>query len=253
MAKDGIGPKATAEDLETHVASLEEMVKASDASAKAASAQVAALNVTLGSYKVIAPLSGTVVNKPPEVGEMVAPQPAGIAVDMGGVEIADFDTLEVETDVPEQRLSQVKVGGPCEIVLDAYPTKRFRGKAVEITPRVNRTKATVVVKVAFVDDREGVLPDMAARVSFLSSELDKAELKEPPKTIVPSEAVATLGGAKVVYVIDDGKVRATPIELGPAFGSGFEVVRGPGAGTKLVKSPPAGLADGQRVKEKDQS
>ncbi len=253
MAKDGIGPKATAEDLETHVTSLEEMVKASDASAKAASAQVAALNVTLGSYKVIAPLSGTVVNKPPEVGEMVAPQPAGIAVDMGGVEIADFDTLEVETDVPEQRLSQVKVGGPCEIVLDAYPTKRFRGKAVEITPRVNRTKATVVVKVAFVDDREGVLPDMAARVSFLSSELDKAELKQPPKTIVPSDAVATLGGAKVVYVIDDGKVRATPIELGPAFGSGFEVVRGPGPGTKLVKSQPNGLADGQRIKEKDQS
>ena len=185
MAKDGIGPKSTAEDLETRVTSLEESVKASDAESKAASAQVAALNVTLGSYKVITPLSGTVVNKPPEVGEMVAPQPAGIAVDMGGVEVADFDTLEVETDVPEQRLSQVKVGGPCEIVLDAYPTKRFRGKAHEITPRVNRTKATVVVKVAFVDDREGVLPDMAARVSFLSSELDQAQLKQPPKTIVP--------------------------------------------------------------------
>jgi HlyD family secretion protein len=250
MAKDGIGPKSTAEDLETRVFSLEESVKASDAESKAASAQVAALNVTLGSYKVITPLSGTVVNKPPEVGEMVAPQPAGIAVDMGGVEVADFDTLEVETDVPEQRLSQVKVGGPCEIVLDAYPTKRFRGKAHEITPRVNRTKATVVVKVAFVDDREGVLPDMAARVSFLSSELDQAQLKQPPKTIVPSDAIATLGGVKVVYVVDDGKVRATPIELGPAFGSGFEVARGPGAGTKLVKSPPAGLADGQRIKEK---
>jgi HlyD family secretion protein len=250
MAKDGIGPKSTAEDLETRVTSLEQSVKASDAEAQAASAQVGALNVTLSSYKVITPLNGTVVNKPPEVGEMVAPQPAGIAVDMGGVEVADFDTLEVETDVPEQRLSQVKIGGPCEIVLDAYPTKRFRGKAHEITPRVNRTKATVVVKVAFVDDREGVLPDLAARVSFLSSELDKAELKQPPKTIVPSDAIATLGGVKVVYVVDDGKVRATPIELGPAFGSGFEVARGPGAGTKLVKSPPAGLADGQRIKEK---
>ena len=75
----------------------------------------------------------------------------------------------------------MKIGGPCEIVLDAYPTKRFRGKAHEITPRVNRTKATVTVKVAFVDDREGVMPDMAARVSFLSEELDKAELKAPPK------------------------------------------------------------------------
>lgn len=250
LAKEGIGPKSAAEDFETRVASLEAMVKASDAEASAANAAVGALGVTLSSYKLIAPISGTVVNKPPEVGEMVAPQPAGIAVDMGGVEIADFSTLEVETDVPEQRLSQVKVGGPCEIVLDAYPTKRFRGKAHEITPRVNRTKATVTVKVAFVDDREGAMPDMAARVSFLSSELDKAELKAPPKTIVPSEAIATLNGAKVVYVLEDGKVRAAPVELGPPFGGGFELTRGPGAGTKLVKRPPAGLADGQRVKEK---
>jgi hypothetical protein len=171
----------------------------------------------------------------------------------GTMAVEPDDFLKVYDEIkvpPEQRLSQVKVGGPCEIVLDAYPTKRFRGKAHEITPRVNRTKATVVVKVAFVDDREGVLPDMAARVSFLSSELDQAQLKQPPKTIVPSDAIATLGGVKVVYVVDDGKVRATPIELGPAFGSGFEVARGPGAGTKLVKSPPAGLADGQRIKEK---
>ncbi|HEV8549135.1 MAG TPA: efflux RND transporter periplasmic adaptor subunit [Polyangiaceae bacterium] len=250
LAKDGIGPKGAAEDLEARVASLAEMVKAADAEANAANAAVGALGITLASYKVVAPISGTVVNKPPEVGEMVAPQPAGIAVDMGGVEIADFDTLEVETDVPEQRLSQVKIGGPCEIVLDAYPTKRFRGKAHEVTPRVNRTKATVTVKVSFVDDREGVLPDMAARVSFLSSELDKAELKTPPKIIVPSEAVATLNGAKVVYVIEDEKVRATPIQLGPAFGSGFELARGPGPGTKLVKHPPPGLPDGQRIKEK---
>lgn len=251
LARDGIGPKSAAEDLEARVASLEEMVKASDAEAKAAGAAVGALGVTLNSFKLVAPISGTVVNKPPEVGEMVAPQPAGIAVDMGGVEIADFSTLEVETDVPEQRLSLVKIGGPCEIVLDAYPTKRYRGRAHEITPRVNRTKATVTVKVAFVDDREGAMPDMAARVSFLSSELDKAELKAPPKVIVPSEAVATLNGAKVVYVVEDGKARATPIELGPPFGSGFEVARGPGAGTKLVKHPPAALADGQRIKEKN--
>jgi RND family efflux transporter MFP subunit len=250
LAKDGIGPKSAADDLEARVSSLEAMVKAADAEAKAANAVVGALGVTLQSYRLVAPISGTVVNKPPEVGEMVAPQPAGIAVDMGGVEIADFSTLEVETDVPEQRLSQVKIGGPCEIVLDAYPTKRFRGRAHEITPRVNRTKATVTVKVAFVDDREGVLPDMAARVSFLANELDKAELKTPPKLIVPGEAVATLGGAKVVYIVDEDRVHATPVELGAPFGGGFELLHGPGAGTKLVKHPPKDLADGQRIKEK---
>jgi RND family efflux transporter MFP subunit len=250
LAREGLGPKAAADDLKARVVSLEEGVKAADAESRASAAMIGALNVTLEGFTVRAPIAGTIVNKPAEVGEIVGPQPAGIAVDMGGVEIADFSSMMVETDVPEQRLSQVKIGGPCEIVLDAYPSKRYRGKAVEITPRVNRTKATVTVKVAFVDDRENVLPDMAARVSFLSSELDKAAMQAPPKTIVPGSAVATLAGAKVVYVVDDGKVRAAPVELGPSFGGGFELAKGPSPGTKIVNNPPAGLADGQRVKEK---
>jgi RND family efflux transporter MFP subunit len=250
LARDGIGPKSAADDLKSRVAALEEMVKAADAEARAQGTVVGALNVTLESFTVKAPIGGTVVNKPPEIGEFVGPQPAGIAADMGGVEIADFSSMMVETDVPEQRLSQVKIGGPAEIVLDAYPTKRYRGKAMEVTPRVNRTKATVTVKVAFVDDREGVLPDMAARVSFLSSELDKAELKAPPKTIIPGEAVVTRNDAKVVFVLEDGRVRMVPVELGPAFGSGFELKRGPPSGTRLVKSPVETLVDGQAVKEK---
>jgi HlyD family secretion protein len=250
LAKEGIGPRAAADDLTARVTSLEEQVKAADAEARASQAAVSALSVTLDGFTVRAPIGGTIVNKPPEVGEMVGPQPAGIAADMGGVEIADFSTLMVETDVPEQRLAQVKIGGPCEIVLDAFPTRRIRGKAYEITPRVNRTKATVTVKVSFVDDSNGVLPDMAARVSFLTNELNEAELKAPPKTIVPGSAIATVGGAKIVYILEDGRVRATPVTLGPAFGSGFELVRGPNPGTRLVKDPPADLKDGQRIKEK---
>jgi RND family efflux transporter MFP subunit len=250
LSKEGVSPKSIADDLTARVASLEEMVKASDAEARASQAAVSALGVTLDGFTVRAPIGGTIVNKPPEVGEMVGPQPAGIAADMGGVEIADFSTLMVETDVPEQRLSQVKIGGPCEIVLDAYPTRRIRGKAYEITPRVNRTKATVTVKVSFVDDSNGVLPDMSARVSFLTNELNAAELKAPPKTIVPGSAVTTVAGAKMVYVLEDGRVRATPVTLGPAFGSGFELVRGPSPGTRLVKDPPPELKDGQRIKEK---
>ncbi len=250
LAAEGLGPKSAAEDLKARVVSLQEAVKASDAEANAASAMINALNVNLGSFTLKAPIGGTIVNKPPEMGEFVGPQPAGIAADMGGVEIADFNTLMVETDVPEQRLGQVKLGGPAEIVLDAYPSKRYRGKAVEIIPKVNRTKASVPVKVAFVDDREGVIPEMSARVSFLTAELDPAQLKAPPKVIVPGNAVVTVNGNKVVYVLQDGQARMRPIRLGPAFGSGFEVVDGPSPGTKLIKDPPPNLADGQRVKEK---
>jgi RND family efflux transporter MFP subunit len=251
LAAEGIGPKGAADDLHARAASLKEQVKASEAEAKAQDALVNALKVNLSSYTVVAPIAGTVVNKPPEVGEFVGPQPAGVAIDMGGVQIADFTTLMVETDVPEQRLSQVKLGGPAEIVLDAFPSKRYRGKATEVTPKVNRTKATVTVKVAFVDDNEGVLPDMAARVSFLSSELDKEAMKAPPKTIIPASAVVDRAGAKVVFRLEDGVVRMTPVTLGPAFGNGFEVQSGVSSGVKVVNNPPPGLADGQKIKERN--
>jgi len=251
LSDAGIGPKGTAEDLIARSASLKAQVAAAEADAKAQAALASQLRINLVSYTLIAPISGTVVNKPPQVGEFVGPQPAGIAIDMGGVQIADFSTLMVETDVPEQRLSQIKMGGPCEIVMDAFPTKRYRGKAMEVTPKVNRVKATVTVKVAFVDENEGVLPDMAARVSFLSGELDKEAMKAPPKTVVPGSAVAEVQGSKVVYRVEGGVVRLTTVTLGPAVGSGFEVVSGLSAGTRLVSSPPQGLADGQRIKERN--
>jgi RND family efflux transporter MFP subunit len=251
LSEAGIGPKGAAEDLIARSASLKAQVQAAEADANAQAALASALRVNLASYTLIAPISGTVVNKPPQIGEFVGPQPAGIAIDMGGVQIADFTTLMVETDVPEQRLSQIKMGGPCEIVMDAFPTKRYRGKAMEVTPKVNRTKATVTVKVAFVDENEGVLPDMAARVSFLSGELDKEAMKTPPKTVVPGSAVAEVQGSKVVYRVEGGVVRLTTVTLGPAVGTGFEVVSGVSAGTKLVSSPPRDLADGQRIKERN--
>ena len=250
LAAQGVGPQSSVDDLAARSTSLREQVNASDADAKASGALVSQLEVNLKNFTVVAPIGGTVINRPPELGEFVGPQPAGVAVDMGGVQIANFDTQMVETDVPEQRLSLVKIGAPTEIVLDAYPDRRYRGRVHEITPKVDRAKATVLVKVAFVDEKTGVMPDMSARVSFLNGEIDKNAIKTPPKVIVPSEAVANVNGAKAVYVIDDGKVRLTPVQLGPAFGSGFELTRGPTPGTRLVKSPPADLADGQAVKER---
>ena len=85
----------------------------------------------------------------PQPGEVVSPQPPGISIDMGSVQVADFDTLMVETDVPEQRLHMVTLGSPAEIVLDAFPARRYRGRTEEITPQVNRSKATVIVRVSF--------------------------------------------------------------------------------------------------------
>jgi multidrug efflux pump subunit AcrA (membrane-fusion protein) len=106
------------------------------------------------------------------------------------------------------------------------------------------------VKVRFLDRDDTVLPEMAARVSFLDAPLDVAKLKEPPKTIVPASAVADRGGAKIVFTVDDGKVRMVPVTLGAPFAGGFELTSGPAPGTKLVSDPPTTMADGQAIKER---
>jgi RND family efflux transporter MFP subunit len=253
LAEGGVGSVATAEDLESRVASLEEQTRASAAEVKAAQAEVAALRVGLTNLKVTAPLTGTVMSKPPEVGENLGTMAMGLTAQGGTIEIADLTTLVVETDVPEQRLHLIKMGRPAEIVLDAYPDRRYRGKAVEIIPKINRAKATATVKVAFVDPLEGVLPDMSARVSFLTKELDEKSLKEPAKLVVPGAAVVDRNGAKVVFVIEGDRVRVKPVQIASPNGSGFELLQGPAAGTRVVRDPPADLADGQLVKEKADS
>lgn len=258
LAHEGVSALGISEDLEARVKSLERRAAAAQAEANAAAAEARAqaseldaMATRLENLNLRAPISGVVVTKPPQVGEVVSPQPPGVSVDMGSVEIADFDTLMVETDVPEQRLHMVTIGGPAEIVLDAFPARRYRGRTEEITPQVNRSKATVIVRVAFVDEKEGVLPEMAARVSFLSKPLDPEALKQPPKIIVPSAAVADRGGGKVVFAVEEDVVRMLPVKLGPSFGRGFELMEGPRPGTRLVSAPPETMADGQRVKEKE--
>jgi HlyD family secretion protein len=253
LVKQGAAPQARADDLTLRATSLSEQIKASDAEVAAAVSEIDALKINLGYMTIVSPITGTVLNKPPEVGEVLGNDFGIGTTTTGTIEIADFDSLAVETDVPEGRLHVVKIGSPCEIVLDAYPQRRYRGEAIEIMPRVNRSKATVGVKVKFLDAAQGALPDMAARVSFLNKRLDETEVKEKPKVVVPAAAVVERSGSKVVFVIAGDKAQMKPVSLGPKFGDGFELELGPEPGTKLVKAPPVTLEDGQKIKERSAS
>ncbi len=243
LAASGAVGTATADDLAAREKSLEEQVHATEADVAASQSEVTALSVNLGNTTIRSPIDGTVITKPLQPGDVVTP---GTPM----ARIADFDSIVVETDVPEARLHLVKAAGPCEIVLDAYPDKRWRGEVTDTSPQLNRSKATATVKVRFLDRDATVLPEMAARVSFLNAPLDQAKLSERPKKIVPGTAVADRGGAKVVFTLDSGHVHMVPVTLGPPFADGFELVDGPAPGTKMVTDPAAALEDGQAVKER---
>ncbi|WP_437314877.1 efflux RND transporter periplasmic adaptor subunit [Sorangium sp. So ce385] len=236
--------RASMEDLTARMNALAQSAAAADAEVKAAAADVESLRVTLAERKIVAPISGTIMTKPPEVGEVVGLELPRL------VEIADFTSLVVETDVPETRLYLIEPGKPCEVVLDAYPSKRHRCTTLEIGKRVNRAKATIPVKVKFVGEAKEALPEMSARVSFLAEALSEEAMKEPPKRVVPEAAVVERAGAKVVFVVDQGQTRMAPIRVGGPAPGGLELLDGPAPGTRLVVRPPADLADGQKIKEK---
>jgi len=265
LVDKGVTAKATLDDLKTRSDSAVAAVHAAEAEATAADAETKALEVQLGSYEIITPISGTVVDKLVKVGEGVSP---GFGTP-GVIEVIDMTSLVVEVDVPEGRLSQVHLHAPCEIVLESNPSKRYRGAVKEIGQRVNRAKASVPVKIEFVDravvtkatkdkadtkdkpdDDAKVLPDMSARVSFLAAELDAKSLDVPPKLIVPVSAITQRGGRDVVFIADEGEVRMTAVTLGAPFADGRELATKIPAGTKVVLDPPRDLTDGQEVKEK---
>jgi RND family efflux transporter MFP subunit len=247
LVEHGAESKSVIDDLVAQQTSLEEQVKAAEAEVAASEAERATLGVNLQQRTVVSPIDGTVVTKPMKPGEIASPNDQTAAI----VELADFRSLLAEVDVPENRLASIKVEGPADILLDAYPDRHYRGQVVELGKRVDRSKATLVVKVKFVDPMDGVLPEMSARVSFLSAAVSDEALKAPPKKVVVADAVVDRGGSKVVLVVgDDGTVRSVPVTVGGVAGSSVELLSGPPSGTHVVAAPPPELSDGMKIKEK---
>ena len=246
LVEAGAVAKAPLADLMLRAASLDAQIKSAEADVVALSAEAESANVSMRNLKILSPISGTIMTKPAAIGDVASP---GIAL----LELADFSSLVVEADVSESRLALVKPGGPCEIALDAMASERFKGEVIEIGPRLNRSKATAMVKVRFVSAPDVLRPEMSARVSFLQKALDDTQLKELPKVVVPAAAVVERAGGKAVYVLEQGKVRLVPVSLGEALGAGFVLEAGPPPGTRVVKDPPATMVDGQSVKEKKSS
>jgi len=111
-------------------------------------------------------------------------------------------------------------------------------------PTVDRAKATVLVKVRFVDRDARVLPDMSAKIAFLSRPVSQADRK--PVVAVQPAAVVTREGRAVVFAVKDGKAREMPVSTGERVGE-LVAVSGVAAGATLVLAPGAKLRDGDKV------
>lgn len=199
-----------------------------------AQANLRAANVTFDQTLIRAPFTGIVLTKSANVGDIVTPFSSASGTTGAVVTMADMSTLEVEADVSENAIAGIKVGQPAEIQLDAFPDLRLLGSVSRIVPTVDRSKATLLVKVKFDETDARVLPDMSARIAFLSRPLAAGERKPVPA--VRPEAIVQRDGKDMVIVVrpeaDTSKGEASKAE---AAGKGAEAKAADGRAGKIAE------------------
>ena len=246
LVQQGIVAQADFDVAEARYKKARAAVTGGESSVKASKAALRGADVAIEYTLIRAPFDAVVLTKNADVGDIVTPLGAAANAKASVVTIADLGSLQVETDVSESNLEKIKPAQPCEIQLDAIPEARFRGVVHMIVPTADRSKATVLVKVRFVDQDIRILPEMSAMVAFLSKPVASGERK--PKTAVSPAAVTTRDGRKVLFLLKGDHVVETRVTTGNKIGDFLEITGGAKAGDKVVLKPLEKLKNGTKVK-----
>jgi HlyD family secretion protein len=214
-----------------------------------AQAAVTVAEVNLDYSYIRAPFDGVILTKNADEGEVVAPFGASLNAKAAVVTMADMKSLMVEVDVSESHLGKVKIGGACEISLDAFPGERFPGTVHMVVPTADRSKATVLTKIRFDKLDKRVLPEMSAKTAFLSRPLKPDERKPFPG--LPKSSLRSRSNDHVAFLIEAGKVKAVPVKTGRQWDEIVEVLDGVKEGDVVVLKPDDRLQDGRRVNVKE--
>jgi RND family efflux transporter MFP subunit len=250
LVKSGwISPQA-AELSRTAVKTTAAQVQAALRQSEGALANLQQAKVNFDYTVVRAPFAGVVTEKAAQVGEIVSPLSAGGGFTRTGVgTIVDMDSLEIDVDVNEAYIGQVQPGMPAQSVLDAYPDWKIASHVIAIVPSADKGKATVKVRVALEQKDRRLVPNMAARVSFLAPKTGDATAAAPLKgVLVPAEAIVQRDGKPTLFVVADAHAHARTVTVAPRdVGTLKLVADGVKAGERVVLGPPAELRDGAAV------
>ncbi|HVT44750.1 MAG TPA: efflux RND transporter periplasmic adaptor subunit [Thermoanaerobaculia bacterium] len=230
------------------------VLEGAEAQLKVAQARKEQAEIALRDSVILAPFSGTVVAKNTEVGEIVSPisigQSGTASVETSSIAtLVDLSTLEVEADVNEGNVSHLFDGMPAEISIDAFAGRKWDGRLRRIIPTADRAKGVVKVKVAILDDKRGLLPDMSATVAFLEAGRGREGVVPGTGIWIPAEAIVREAGRSRVQVVnEEERIESRPIDLGRSHEGRVEVLRGLSAGERIVSATPEAVTPGQRVR-----
>jgi len=146
---EGVRFGAAVDTAEARFNKAQAAIKTLQAQIAVAQANLRATQVSFDQTLIRAPFTGIVLTKNANVGDILTPFSSAAGTTGAVVTMADMSTLEVEADVSEASIAKISVGQPAEIQLDAFTELRLAGSVSRIVPTVDRSKATLLVKVKF--------------------------------------------------------------------------------------------------------
>ena len=217
---------------------------------KVAERNVGLAEDSLSNMTIKAPFSGMVVSKNAQPGEMISPISAGGGFTRTGIcTIIDTDSLEIEVDVNEAYIQRVKSGQTVSAVLDAYPDWRIPAEVIAIVPTADRQKATVRVRIGFLERDERVLRDMGVKVAFLGADAPQDDAQQPPGVLIAGEALQADASGDFVWLVGNGAATRRSVQVGGQRDRPqVLIVNGLALGDTIVRSSASPLTEGQSIK-----
>ena len=250
LAKKGLASQASLDSAQALHDELAARLETGRENVGVAESNVLLARDALSNMTIRAPFSGMVVTKNAQPGEMISPISAGGGFTRTGIcTIIDSDSLEIEVDVNEAYIQRVSSGQRVSALLDAYPDWRIPAEVIAIIPTADRQKATVRVRIGFLEKDERILRDMGVKVSFLGSDLPQQETAEVQGVMIPGAALRSDADGDFVWLVRDGVAERRSVELGGPRDRPQVLIRtGLAAGDSVVRSAESPLSSGQAVR-----
>ena len=198
-------------------------------------ARIAALQAQLNKAQVRSKVSGTILTRNVEVGDLVQPGQSLFTIALDG-------KTEIRVPLDERNLSRLALQQPAVAIADAYPDKPFPVRISFIAPSIDPQRGTVEVRLSVDPVPDFLRQDMTVSVNIETDQRAKA-------LVIPNDALANVKeDSAEVLLLRDGKTQRRVVKLGLRGLSASEVLSGLSAGDEILVDATVSLADGKRVR-----
>ncbi|AFY94878.1 efflux RND transporter periplasmic adaptor subunit [Chamaesiphon minutus] len=274
LAKSGAVSKQQAEQFRTQANTAAQVLQSAQAKVRAqqqaiivARSRIAAQQAVVAQQQrrrgyavVAAPISGAVLTRSTERGNLVQ-------VGNELLRLGDFSQAKVNVQVSELDLAKVRLNGTANIKLDAFPKEQFRGTVTRISPAANPTSRLIPVEITIPNPTGKVGSGLLARATFTQTTLDRvviplsalqddrANTKSPqpnPNSSqrAPTPSTPRTNGTLFVITRQGEQTKVTPrtVTLGQQIDGKVQILSGLNPGERFVSRASRPLKDGQPVR-----